>query len=66
MKKLLRKWTENHKMKNSYGEIEDVVVTCQEYEVHQIVVERYANGRTFGRPVYNEKEYCDTEGGGQG
>lgn len=63
MKKLLREWTEHHKMRNSYGEIEDAEVTHREYEYHYIDVERYANSKSFGCPVYSEKQYCDQEGG---
>ena len=35
MKTLLREWTERHKMKNAYGEVEEVEVTCKEYEVKE-------------------------------
>ena len=61
MKKLLKEWTEQHKMKNFYGEVEDVTVTCKEYEYHYTSVERYAVGKSFGQPVFGN-EYCDEEG----
>lgn len=60
MKKLIREWTESHKMKNIYDEVEDVVVTCREYEYHYIGVERYAVGESFGQPVFGN-EYCDSD-----
>ena len=61
MKTLLREWTEHHKMKNTYGEVEEVVVTCKEYEVKENVIERYAVGNDFGTPVYGEFMYADSE-----
>ena len=61
MKTLLREWTERHKMKNTYGEVEEVVVTCEEYEVKENVIERYAVGNDFGTPVYGEFMYSDSE-----
>jgi hypothetical protein len=62
MKKLLREWAEQHKMKNGHGEVEEVTVTCREYEYHYTAVERYATGKSFGTPVYGEDMYCDSEG----
>ena len=44
MKTLLREWTEHHKIREC-GKVEDVEVRCQEFEIYEKVIERYAVGK---------------------
>lgn len=60
-KLLVREWTEKHRMKDHYGEEQEVEVICKLFNRNYKCTERYAIGKTFAGPVYSTDEFLDLQ-----